>query len=268
VDRPTWAPPDVDVNHPSPSRVYDYLLGGSHNFAVDREVAKQVLALAPQTAAVAKGNRGFLHRAVRELTLLGIDQFLDIGSGIPTVGNVHETAQEQLPNARVVYVDIDPIAVAHSHLMLTDNPNTGVVHGDLREPDAILSDPVTVELLDFDRPIAVLLVALLHFMSDEDDPMASLARLREVLAPGSYLVISHLVARSDGRPGSHAAHERYNEAVAMLTIRHRDEIAALFAGFTLIEPGLVGADRWRPDSEIDPETDPLPVLAGVGRLDA
>jgi SAM-dependent methyltransferase len=266
VDRPPWAPPEVDINRPSASRVYDYFLGGCHNFAADRELARQILEMEPATTRVANANRAFLGRAVRELVALGIDQFLDIGSGIPTIGNVHEIAQGQKPGVRVVYVDIDPVAVAHSQLILKDNPDAGVVQADLRNPASIIDDPVTREMLDFDRPIAVLLVSVLHFVSDKDDPAGSIARLRDRLAPGSYLVISQLAELRDDPADPDwrsAAHEHYSRMVAALTLRRKEEVAALFDGFTLIEPGLVTTAEWRPDGE----PDDVAAWAGVGRLD-
>jgi SAM-dependent methyltransferase len=254
----------VDVNRPSPSRIYDYLLGGGHNFAADREVARALLALEPSTALVAKANRAFLHRAVRELVALGIDQFLDIGSGIPTVGNVHEIAQSLRPGARVVYVDIDPVAVAHSQLILGDNPNAGVLQADLRDTAKILTDPVTTGLLDLDRPVAVLLVAMLHFLPDDAEVADCLRRLREELAPGSYLVLSHLLKRLPPDQQS-PAHDEYNRTVTAITLRNRDRIAALFAGFDLIEPGLVTTNRWRPDGDLDMAIADVSILSGVAR---
>jgi len=252
----------VDINRPSPSRIYDYLLGGCHNFAADREVARALLDLEPATALVAKANRAFLHRAVRELVGLGIDQFLDIGSGIPTIGNVHEIAQSLRPGARVVYVDIDPVAVAHSQLILGDNPDAGVIQADLRDTTEILTHPVAKSLLDPSRPIAVLLVGMLHFLSDDDEIAGCLRRLSEHLAPGSHLVLSHLLKVLPPDEQS-PAHERYNRSVTAVTLRSRERIEALFAGFELIEPGLVTTTRWRPDSE--PAAD-VPMLSGVGRL--
>ena len=266
MDRPPWAPPEVDINRPSVSRVYDYFLGGSHNFAADRELARQILQLEPATTRVANANRAFLGRAVRELVALGVDQFLDIGSGIPTIGNVHEIAQGQKPGVRVVYVDIDPVAVAHSQLILRDNPDAGVVQADLRDPASILDDPVVKRLLDFDRPVAVLLVSVLHFVSDDDNPAGSIAHLRDRLAPGSYLVISHLAELRDNPADPQLrseAQEHYSRSVAAITLRRKEEVAALFAGFTLVEPGLVTTAQWRPDGE----PDYVAAWAGVGRLD-
>jgi SAM-dependent methyltransferase len=266
VQRPAWAPPEAGVDRPSPSRIYDYLLGGCHNFAADREVARALLELEPSTALVAKANRAFLHRAVRELVGLGVDQFLDIGSGIPTVGNVHEIAQSLRPGTRVVYVDLDPVAVAHSQLILGDHPDAGVIQADLRDTAAILDHPVTTRLLDFTRPVAVLLMSMLHFLPDDDEVAGCLRRLRERLAPDSYLAISHLLKVLPPAQRSEA-HERYNRTVTAITLRSRERIAAFFAGFELIEPGLVTATRWRPEGEAAVAGE-VAIVAGVGVLGA
>ena len=162
MTRPAWAPQEVDIDRPSAARVYDYYLGGSHNFAVDREMARQAIADWPDLPQIMQGNRAFLRRAVRHCLAQGIDQFLDVGSGIPTAGNVHEVAQAENPAARVAYVDIDPVAVAHSRALLGDDPRTGVVHADFLDVDAVLDDPAARSVLDLDRPVALLVVALLH----------------------------------------------------------------------------------------------------------
>src|SRR3712207_4400993 len=180
MHRPSWVPAEVDLSRPSAARVYDYYLGGSHNLEIDRRMAREAISLWPELPTIMQANRAFLRRAVRYLAERGITQFLNIGSGIPTVGNVHEAAQQAHAGARVVYVDSDPVAVAHSRAILAGDERTAVVHADLREPETILDDPTVRTTLDLDQPVAVLMVAVLHFVSDEDDPFGAVARTREV----------------------------------------------------------------------------------------
>src|SRR5687768_6938834 len=181
---------EVDLTRPSAARVYDYYLGGAHNFAVDRQMAEQAIGLWPDLPLIMQANRAFLRRAVRFCVDAGIRQFLDLGSGIPTAGNVHEVAQSAAPDARVAYVDSDPVAVAYSRTILAENPLTVAVQADLRQPEQVLDHPEVRSLLNFDEPIAVMMVAVLHFVSDSDDPAAIIAGYREVMAPGSFLTIS------------------------------------------------------------------------------
>jgi hypothetical protein len=232
--------------------MYDYFLGGSHNFAVDREAAGAIERIYPGMAGAARANRSFLRRAVRYLCAEGIDQFLDLGSGIPTVGNVHEIAQHINPRARVAYVDIEPVAVAHSIALLADDPLAMAVQGDLRDPDAVLNAPEVRDLLDFSRPIGVLLAAALHFVPDTDNPHAAVARYLDAVVPGSYLAISH--GSLDGIPqDSVTSGERvqaiYQRTDAQLILRPRAEIARFFTGLDLVEPGVVPPADWRPDSD-------------------
>ncbi|PVY97724.1 S-adenosyl methyltransferase [Actinomycetospora cinnamomea] len=267
VQRPNWAPAEVDLDRPSAARVYDFYLGGLHNFAVDREMAARAVADWPELPAIMQANRAFLRRAVRHLAAQGIDQFLDIGSGIPTVGNVHEVAQAALGDARVVYVDIDPIAVAHARALLEDDANTGVVQADFVDVGAVLEDPVTRSLLDFSRPVGLLVVALLHFVGDERRPAEALARYREAMAPGSHLVLSH--ASADGAPDRADEHRSlYRRTATPMTMRSRDEVAALLDGFTLVEPGIVFLPQWRPDDPVPPANpERFTGYAAVGRRD-
>lgn len=247
VSRPSWVPSDIDLSRPSAARVYDYYLGGSHNFEVDRRMAREAIAMWPDLPAIMQSNRAFLRRAVRHLVEQGITQFLDIGSGIPTVGNVHEVAHEANPSARVVYIDSDPVAVAHSRAILAGDERTTVVRADLREPGTILDDPAVRGTLDLERPVAVLMIAVLHFVSDEDDPVGAVAHLRDRLVAGSYLVLSH--ASAEGRPDLAASHRQlYSRTPTPMTLRGRAEIARLFDGFELVEPGLVWLPLWRPES--------------------
>jgi SAM-dependent methyltransferase len=262
---------EFDLYKPSASRVYDYLLGGSHNFEVDRDVARQMLRLAPEAAQAAAANRHFMARAVRYLIDRGVRQFLDIGSGIPTVGNVHEIAHRHAPESRVAYVDIDPVAVMHSQHILDGDPRCVVVRGDLREPLAILDNPDVRGLLDFTRPVAVLLVAVLHFIADEDDPAGIVARLRDAVVPGSYLVVSHASWPADTTVAVRQARQTYDRTQTPLIPRTAEEVTALLRGFDLVEPGLVTVAGWRPDGEAQMyrnRTDRLPALAGVGRRGA
>jgi SAM-dependent methyltransferase len=267
---PGWVPPGIDTTKANIARVYDYWLGGSHNFESDQAAARTVIALDPNIRTTMRANRAFLGRAVRFLTAeAGIRQFLDIGSGIPTEQNVHQVAQHTAPGSRVVYVDNDEVAVAHSRLMLEDNPDATIIHADLREPDKILADPETQLLLDLSQPVAVLLLAVLHFLTDNDHPERILATLRDALSPGSYLVICH--ACRDERPELASSFETiYNSRVtAHLNMRTREQITRLFEGFTLLEPGLVWIPEWRPDSPEDVPEDPAMnwALVGVARYD-
>lgn len=253
MSRPDWAPPGLDLSRPSAARVYDYYLGGWHNFEVDRKMAEEAIRLWPELPALMQANRGFLRRAVRYVAGQGICQFIDIGSGIPTVGNVHEVAQRADPRAQVVYVDNDPVAVAHSKAILASIPGTGVVQADLRHPDVVFEDPGVRALIDFTRPVALLLVAVLHFVPDEDDPFGAVRRCLDRLPSGSYLVISH--AGSDGRQEVASTHQRlYQRTATPMTMRTGKEIERFFSGLELVPPGLVPMPLWRPEGE--------PVMAG------
>ncbi|NUS42202.1 MAG: hypothetical protein HOQ24_00665 [Mycobacteriaceae bacterium] len=248
MTHPDWLPPTVDPTVPSAARIYDYCVGGLHNFEVDRDMVRAASQRWPELPAIMRSNRAFLRRAVDYLAAAGVRQFLDIGSGIPTAGNVHEVAQRHNPDARVVYVDIDPVAVAMSGALLADNRSARVVQGDFTDIDAVLTHPDVRALLDFDEPVAVLMVALLHFVPDSAEPGTAIGRIRDVLSPGSYLALSHF--SSDGPP------EDVADVVAMsratptpLHLRPGARIASFFDGFTLVEPGLVELDTWRPDGD-------------------
>jgi S-adenosyl methyltransferase len=266
MHRPSWVPAEVDLSRPSAARVYDYYLGGSHNLEVDRRMAREAISLWPELPEIMQANRAFLRRSVRYLAGRGITQFLDIGSGIPTVGNVHQAAQQTHPQARVVYVDSDPVAVAHSRAILAEDKHTAVVHADLRAPESILEDPTVRATLDLDQPIAVLMVAVLHFVNDQDDPFGAVATVRDRLAPGSHLAVSH--ASAAGRPAAAASHrELYSRTPTPMTMRSRDEIARFFDGFDLVQPGLVWLPLWRPDNPGAAAEQPERTtgFAGVGR---
>ena len=267
ADQPDWVPPGVDTQRANAARVYDYCLGGSHNFLADQDVARALAAVEPNVRIFAQANRAFLGRAVRHVAAAGIRQFLDIGSGIPTEGNVHEVAQQAAPGSRVVYVDIDPVAIAHSKAILAGNPDATIVDADLREPEKILAHEDVRRLIDFSQPTALLLMVVLHFLSDADDPWQVVATLRDALAPGSYLVLGH--GTGDGSPATvGAAKEMYNRSVAtQVQLRTHAEILRFFDGFELVEPGLVYVPLWRPDSPADVPDDPAKFWcqAGVGR---
>jgi SAM-dependent methyltransferase len=267
MDRPDWAPEGIDIARPSAARIYDYWLGGSHNFAVDREIARQVTAMVPDTALIMQANRAFLHRAVRHLVDAGMRQFLDVGSGIPTLGNVHEVAQKATPDARVVYVDVDPVAVAHSKHILAGNPLAAVIQEDLRRPQHILAHPDVRGLLDFDQPVALLLLAVLHFIPDTDDPAAIIRRLTDALAPGSYLVLSHGTADGISDDAAHRLADLFKRTPTPVISRSRDSINRLFAGLDLVEPGLVWSPLWRPEhpDEVGDHPERAAAYVGVGR---
>lgn len=269
VERPRWASADVDLDRPSVARVYDYYLGGSHNFAVDREFAEKVRQALPGVTQIARENRAFLRRAVRDLCNDGIDQFVDLGSGIPTEGNVHEVVQEINPDARVVYVDWDPVAVAHGQSILTDNDRAVAIHGDLREPEIVFADPRLRQLIDPSKPTAVLLIAVLHFVPDERRPIELVRRIAGFLAPHSYIAISHIgssPARQRQAQGKAAA--LYTQTASPVITRTQEEITALFGGFPIVEPGVVQMSRWRPDpsEDLDSIVDDLPGYAGIARI--
>jgi SAM-dependent methyltransferase len=264
---PSWVPPGVDTQRANTARVYDYWLGGSHNFLADQDAGRAIAAVEPSMRAIARANRAFLGRAVRFLAAAGIRQFLDIGSGIPTQGNVHEIAQQADAGARVVYVDVDPVAIAHSRAILAGNENAMIIDADLRDPEKILTHDVSRRLIDFSGPAGLLLMVVLHFIADAEDPWRIVATLRDALAPGSYLVLGH--ATGEGRPEVAQATERvYNDRVAtQLHLRPRAEILRFFDGFDLADPGLVYVPLWRPDSPADVPSDPRPFgcLVGVAR---
>ncbi|MFD6394580.1 SAM-dependent methyltransferase [Nocardia sp. NPDC055029] len=256
MDRPAWAPEGVDMQHPSPARMYDALLGGSHNFAVDRMAAEMGTKLVPDLPRLALSNRAFLRRAVRFMLDAGIRQFLDIGSGIPTAGNVHEIVHEIDPEARVLYVDIDPVAVAHSRTILRGRERAGAIEADLRKSDELIAAVRETGLIDFDEPVGLLLIAVLHLVQDEDDPAGKVAALREVVAPGSFIAISHLTSamrpEDAGKLGEHSA----NETKVGIRFRSEDAIVSMFQGWGMVSPGVVALPAWRPESERDQHEKP------------
>ena len=240
----------MDTGVANAARVYDFMLGGAHHFAVDRAAGQAMLARFPDAARAGRANRDFLRRAVGYCCGRGITQFLDLGSGIPTVGNVHEIARRHDPGARVAYVDIEPVAVAHARAVVADDAQVTVTQADLRDPAAVLAAPGVGELLDLAAPVAVLAVASLHYVAPDDDLAAVLSGYRAAMVPGSALVISH---GSDDLDDEVAAGHMRELAAVMATsaipafIRSRAQLREALAGFDLVEPGLVDIRRWRPD---------------------
>jgi SAM-dependent methyltransferase len=259
--------PGVDTTRANVARVYDYWLGGRHNFLADQDVARAIAAVSPNAPLIGRANRAFLGRAVRFLAANGVRQFLDIGSGIPTQQNTHEVAQQASPGARVVYADIDPVAIAHSKAILAGQDDAAIIEADVRDPAAILDDPATRRLIDFSQPAGLLLIAILHFIADAEDPWQLVRTLRDALAPGSYLVLSH--GTDEGTPEvARAVQNVYNRGVATaLHVRSRAAIMRFFDGFEIAEPGLVFIPQWRPDSPAGVPDDPHRYgnLVGVGR---
>ncbi|WP_043728419.1 SAM-dependent methyltransferase [Kutzneria sp. 744] len=258
----------VDVSRPNPARMYDYYLGGAHNFAVDREAADRVLAILPETREFAIRNREFLQRVVRFLAAdAGITQFLDLGSGIPTVGNVHEVAQAVDPGNRVVYVDHEPVAVAQSQRLLAGNPYAAVIQADVRDHDSVLSHPETLRLLDFSQPLAVLMLQVLPFIPDSDDPGRVVASYRDACVSGSYLALAHSLS-FDYWPGAVAeAVDMYTKSTHPLNLRSPDQVAAFFAGYDVVDPGVVFTAVWRPEKPVsDDEAVGSRAVAGLGLL--
>jgi hypothetical protein len=260
---------EINTSEPHPARIYDYFIGGKNHFAADRETATQVLRRSPAVRTAARENRSFLGRAVRYLTAeAGIRQFLDIGTGLPTTNNVHQVAQEIAPSAHVVYVDNDPLVLTHARALLTSAPagRTAYIHGDLRDPAAILSHPDTRAVLDFGQPIALMLVAILHFIPDEFKPAEIVATLVDALPSGSYLVASHLTTEHAPAATS-AGQQTMREAGMAMQKRDSDVFADLaLPGLELVPPGVVLVSEWRPTG-IGPRPLPSEVncYAGVAR---
>jgi S-adenosyl methyltransferase len=267
MERPSWAPAGIDLTQPSIARVYDYSLGGFHNFAADRAVVERTLQMMPGALAMSRANRTFLNRAVRYCSGVGIRHFLDIGSGIPTSGNVHEIARDLDPGAQVVYVDCDPVAVAHSEAILGADPNAAVIQADMRDPKRILDNPAVRRMIDLDQPVALLLVAVLHFIPDSEDPLGLVDQFVGALPAGSYLVLSH--GTNDGPRGDEIdqVQSMYRQVVADLAIRPRDQVLNLFHSVELVPPGLTWVAQWaQPGDGPAPEHEQVfGAYGGVGR---
>ncbi|OAA18940.1 S-adenosyl methyltransferase [Frankia sp. EI5c] len=259
-----WSPQGIDTTVPSIARVYDAILGGKDNFPVDRAVAEELMRLAPRGRQSALYNRALLGRGVRLMAQQGIRQFIDLGSGLPTASNTHQMAQSVAPDARVVYVDNDPIVLAHGRALLAENDHTTVVTADFREPEQVLDHPDLTALIDFDQPVALLLFAVVHHIEDDEDPQGILAAYRDRLASGSHLFLTHFV--------THGEETAELEKVMLADLgrgrfRTLAEITTFFDGFDLLEPGVVYNPLWRPE---EPVADPLTlterlVAGGLGR---
>ncbi|WP_406864133.1 SAM-dependent methyltransferase [Streptomyces sp. HUAS MG47] len=250
---PDWVPAGIDTDTPSVARLYDVYVGGEHNLDSDRETARSALDALPGLDIAIGANRAFLRRAVRYAAELGVSQFLDIGSGIPTPGNgnTHDVARGVIPGARVVYVDHDPVAVARSREILEGDPAAAAITGDFLAPKDILDHPEVRALIDLDQPVALMLVAVLHFIEDKDDPWEKVAQLRDALAPGSVLILSHAYVAKDSGVGttSEELQRVYSDFGAQLQNRGPAETGRFFDGFRLVEPGLTGMADWRPDAD-------------------
>jgi hypothetical protein len=265
---PRRVPTGVDTTAPNVARMNDYFLGGKDNFAADREAADQVLAIAPEIKEMAEEIRDFLGRTVRYLASQGIRQFIDIGAGLPTQRNTHEVARSQVPDARVVYVDADPVVLSHARAILVDSARTSVLEGDIMRPAEILAACREQELIDFGRPLAVLIFTALHFIPHSDDPFKSVAWLRDELPAGSYLALSHAVF--DTHPDAVDPIEDIYRAVLRRpgenAARTRDDVLPFFDGFELVDPGLVYLHQWRPDNPLKAQVSKKGwTVGGVGR---
>ncbi len=263
-------PADLRTDQPHSARMYDYLLGGKDHYAVDGQAAEKALASFPLLRTAARENRKFLGRAVRHLVReAGIRQFIDLGSGLPTAENVHQVAQAEDPEARVVYVDNDPIVLVYGGALLARDDRTAVIQGDIRDPRAVLDHAETRRLIDFDQPVGVLAVAVLHFVGDDEDPAGIVRRLREAVPAGSHFILSH--ATADIAPeAALGVQTAYRSQGVPLTLRSKDEFAAFFDGLELVEPGIQVVSDWRatvPESERPDHAD-VSWYGGIARVPA
>jgi hypothetical protein len=260
------APPGIDARVPNMARMYDYALGGKDNFAADRVAVEQLFSFSPENRDVPRANRRFLGRAVRFAAAQGVSQFLDLGTGLPSQGHVHEVVAGINPAAHVVYVDYDPVVVNHARALLVNSGSVATVQADIRDPESIWAHPGVTALIDFSRPVAILFVAVLHGIPDRDDPAGIVRAFAGRVSPGSYLILSHLT--SEGHPPELVAQkeEVFARSSAPVSYRSRAEILGMFNGFSLVEPGLTAVTQWRGD-EFDHKLDAAGQwwLGGVGR---
>ena len=267
VRNEAWVPQGIDTTVPNAARVYDYFLDGAHNFPADREMANNIQQVLPGVRDAIRITRAFLRRAVLFMVDSGIRQFLDVGSGIPTVGNVHEIAQRASPECRVVYVDKEPVAVTHCERLLACNERAAAIQANLRDVEKILEHPQTQRLLDLDQPVGLLMLAVLHFVPDSWDPAGIVARYLDRLAPGSYLALSHITA--DGHAaGLTEAVQFYRNTRDPMYLRSHEEVLRLFAGFEVAETGLIRCPFWRPSAPGDISDSAeinTTIYGGVGR---
>jgi hypothetical protein len=234
-------PPGVDASRPSPARIYDFMLGGTNNLAVDREALARAIAVIPELHDIAWANRGFHQRSAQWIAQRGVRQFIDLGSGLPTLGNTHEVVRAVAADARVVYVDVDPAVAVHSEELLAGHGGTAVVTADLRDPEAVLADPAVRSLIDFTEPAGLLMTAVMHFVADGSDPWGLVARYMAALAPGSYLALSHATADRLPPAAAQSARDTYANATAQMHLRTKPEVERFFAGLDLVSP-YQGAD--------------------------
>ncbi|WP_432157213.1 MULTISPECIES: SAM-dependent methyltransferase [unclassified Streptomyces] len=253
---------EIDTSRPHPARIYDYLLGGKDNYEVDQRAGDALAATAPEVFISVRANRDFMRRAVQHVVRSGVRQILDIGTGLPTSPNVHEVAAQTAPGVSVAYVDNDPIVKTHADALLSRTGTTSIVLADLRDPRSVLEHPDIRRIIDFDQPVAVLLVAILHFVTDAEKPGEIVATLRDALPPGSFLVLSHATGDFADRRDAQAI---YNNATATMNLRTHTEITDFFTGFDLLPPGLTQVPFWNPDSPPPPEARTIGFYGGVGR---
>ncbi|MFE5030836.1 MULTISPECIES: SAM-dependent methyltransferase [unclassified Streptomyces] len=251
---------EIDTSKPHPARIYDYLLGGKDNYEVDRKAGDQLASVAPEVWSAVRANRGFLQRAVRHVVDSGVRQILDIGTGLPTSPNVHEVAQALAPDVRVAYVDNDPIVKAHGDALLSRAGTTSIVLADLRDPQAVIEHPEVRRIIDFGEPVALFLVAILHFVRDEEEPERIVATLRDALPAGSFLVLSHATDDFAERSEAQAV---YNNATASMNLRPRARIERFFDGFELVEPGVTQVPFWRPETTPPAGSEEIGFYGGV-----
>jgi hypothetical protein len=259
----------VDLSRPSVARMYDYYLDGKDNFAIDREAVERVELVMPDVRQVARENRAFLRRAVRLMAAAGVRQFIDIGAGLPTVGNTHEIAQGSAPGSRVVYVDNDPIVLVHGRVLLASDETTAVVSADLRHPAEVFGHPETRKLIDFEKPVGVLLIAMTHFLLDTERERV-MGELVGAIAPGSHVAITHVTGDRHPRETVDGVESAYRATPTPIFFRTHPDIQRFFDGLALVEPGVVFIDRWRPDRAEDdgwPVVDPATewLYGGVGQ---
>jgi hypothetical protein len=264
------APRGVDGSVPNMARMYDYALGGKDNYAADREAVERLRAFAPENRDIPRANRRFLGRAVRFVAQQGIRQFIDLGAGLPSQGNVHEVARQVRSDARVVYVDNDPVVLVHARALLAaEESSTTVVRADVREPDTIFNDPEVGRLIDFSEPVALGFVSILHGIADADDPAGIVRAFADRVVPGSYLIVSHLTREGHSPEQVRKKEEIFARSATPFCYRSRAEIMRLFAGFELVEPGLTPVTSWRSD-DLDQRLHAAGLwwLGGVGRKPA
>lgn len=263
TNQSSWTSPEIDHEIPSAARLYDYYLGGAHNFASDRELAERIMTVLPDMPYIARANRGFVVRAVRRLAEEGYDQYIDVGCGLPVTGAVHEVARKIVPTARVVYVDNEAVAVAHGERMLRAVDGAIMVNGDLRDPASFMDAPATLDLVDFGRPVVIVLAAVMHFVQDSENPAGIMAELRDRLSSGSRIVLSHGTA-GDTRATGAAVTELYKESSNRAAERDRGQVEALLADFR-VDEGVTWVTDIYPDpgEPVSPDAGPRTHMYGA-----